>query len=65
MAVQMALMITNALFFFSAEHIIWRVFELGVRSLSYAPGPMGHPLYLRGGAVSLLSKAERLVRLPL
>ena len=32
-----------------------------VKFVSYAPGPTGHPLYLRGGAVSLPSNAERLV----
>ena len=31
---------------------------------SYAPAPTEHPLYLRGGAVSLPSKAERLASSP-
>ena len=35
-----------------------------VKFVSYAPAPTEHPLYLRGGAVSLPSKAERLASSP-
>ena len=38
----------------------WSYAPVTVKFVSYAPALSGHPLYLRGGAVSLPSKAERL-----
>ena len=38
----------------------WSYAPVTVKFVSYAPAPTEHPLYLRGGAVSLPSKAERL-----
>ena len=38
----------------------WSYAPVIVKFVSYAPVASRHPLYLRGGAVSLPSKAERL-----
>ena len=38
----------------------WSYAPVTVKFVSYAPVALRHPLYLRGGAVSLPSKAERL-----
>ena len=42
----------------------WSYAPVTVKFVSYAPALSGHPLYLRGGAVSLPSKAERLASSP-
>ena len=42
----------------------WSYAPVTVKFVSYAPAPTEHPLYLRGGAVSLPSKAERLASSP-
>ena len=42
----------------------WSYAPVTVKLVSYAPVASRHPLYLRGGAVSLPSKAERLASSP-
>jgi hypothetical protein len=42
----------------------WSYAPVTVKFVSYAPALSGHPLYLRGGAVSLSSKVERLASSP-
>ena len=42
----------------------WSYAPVTVKFVSYAPAPTEHPLYLRGGAVSLPSNAERLASSP-
>ena len=42
----------------------WSYAPVTVKFVSYAPVASRHPLYLRGGAVSLPSKAERLASSP-
>ena len=42
----------------------WSYAPVTVKFVSYAPVASRHPLYLRGGAVSLPSKVERLASSP-